>query len=226
MSVAARVAPVPVHPRVCGELAQHPLQFRQDRGSSPRVWGTRGVPDCCVYGLRFIPACVGNSHRWARTRMPAAVHPRVCGELRRRTCPYRASSGSSPRVWGTHCVSVCDPPSSRFIPACVGNSHHSDSGSGCSSVHPRVCGELPFLDRLHPYQIGSSPRVWGTLRDRASADSSRRFIPACVGNSRFVPTPILLWPVHPRVCGELADLKDDGFGPTGSSPRVWGTRGA
>ena len=92
----------PVHPRVCGEL----------RAGMKKM----------IRGSRFIPACVGNSiiSRARVSTMP--VHPRVCGELDIKGIRKVISTGSSPRVWGTH---PGPPPlgiGSRFIPACVGNS--------------------------------------------------------------------------------------------------------
>ena len=52
-----------------------------------------------------------------------------------------------------------------------------------------------------------------------------RFIPARAGNSENVQSWSVVETVHPRACGELADV---GVGKTvmvGSSPRVRGTRG-
>ena len=56
-----RVQDYAVHPRVCGEHADEEVFGYQERGSSPRVWGT--LPTYGVPGLvdRFIPACVGNT---------------------------------------------------------------------------------------------------------------------------------------------------------------------
>ena len=97
-------------------------------------------------------------------------------------------TGSSPRVRGTR------------WPA----------RSGCAgcTVHPRVCGEhAKCFDDIVP-NIGSSPRVRGTLRPWLAKAVSKRFIPACAGNtcsSRAVGPPAS---VHPRVCGEHSSQND------------------
>ena len=135
--------------------------------------------------------------------------------------------GSSPRVWGTRChghsslslfavhprvcgeldsVDTSPCPSSRFIPACVGNSIQGHSGSmiastrfipACvgNSIDGRAC--LPILSAVHPRVCGELVRY-----NKQSHDVS----------------------VHPRVCGELGATTFTMFRNFGSSPRVWGTR--
>ena len=70
-----------VHPRVCGELVAVMVGITGWFGSSPRVWGTRPLNPGYLNGLRFIPACVGNSLFSLFTLSSLPVHPRVCGEL-------------------------------------------------------------------------------------------------------------------------------------------------
>ena len=204
-SANAGCAARPVHPRVCGELDSHPV----------------GAGD----GSRFIPACAGNSTARTTTRRTGTVHPRVCGELREQRAQSVDAAGSSPRVRGTRRGTAPDRASSRFIPACAGNSAAEPSSAPASPVHPRVCGELeserrglPTLRRFIPACAGNSPecgnkcrtttvhpRVCGELvRADAAAPRRGRFIPACAGNSARRSSGRGLCPVHPRVCGELA----------------------
>ena len=70
-------------------------------------------------------------------------------------------------------------------------------------VHPRVCGELESDTSGSRIELGSSPRVRGTLFDLRPGGLRPRFIPACAGNSRPSPTTAATPTVHPRVCGEL-----------------------
>ncbi len=70
---------------------------------------------------------------------------------------------------------------------------------------------------------GSSPRVRGTPLTEATDQLPRRFIPACAGNAPAVVRFSRGTPVHPRVCGERSERKDQRLAISGSSPRVRGT---
>ena len=50
------------------------------------------------------------------------------------------------------------------------------------AVHPRACGERPFVAGLAKGYNGSSPRVRGTGASRRHARAAGRFIPARAGN--------------------------------------------
>ena len=96
-------------------------------------------------------------------------------------------------------------------------------GRGGMAVHPHVCGERASVLMEHCSVIGSSPRVWGTVRRWRPTPRPHRFIPTCVGNGPGAALPESQGAVHPHVCGE----RSSGFLQTqiltGSSPRVWGT---
>ena len=134
------------------------------------------------------------------------VHPHVCGELYVNDILTWTKTGSSPRLWGTPIARGTDLPKRRFIPTSVGNSDNYRIRCAGYAVHPHVCGELAKRNRRYYPDIGSSPRLWGTLHAKYSAAemNARRFIPTSVGNSskRFVLVRQTL---------------------NGSSPRLWGT---
>ena len=191
-----------VHPRVCGEQlrAGHPSDALD--GSSPRVRGTEKRSPAMKTSYRFIPACAGNSYT-LRYRFPQkTVHPRVCGEQFRVLSKTPQWYGSSPRVRGTAGVTTATPASTRFIPACAGNSRGLRLRRSARTVHPRVCGEQRPCVALLLTRLGSSPRVRGTGTIPFFRCSAARFIPACAGNSRLFQSDQPAWSVHPRVCGE------------------------
>ncbi|ATG89566.1 hypothetical protein MKLM6_1310 [Methylomonas koyamae] len=91
------------------------------------------------------------------------------------------------------------------------------------AVHPRGCGERKgTLEDGTPYD-GSSPRVRGTPGFLTESLGQWRFIPAGAGNAFARRIAVRLRPVHPRGCGERADVRGLLAKPTGSSPRVRGT---
>jgi len=86
-----------------------------------------------------------------------------------------------------------------------------------------VCGEHLTVKHVRVLIDGSSPRVWGTLMSGSRIQPKGRFIPTCVGNTRYSHAFRRIGSVHPHVCGEHGitwEAKDTSYG---SSPRVWGT---
>ena len=216
--------PFPVHPRVCGEHFRE-LNLRGEYpGSSPRVRGTHRPVILDDEFPRFIPACAGNTGKNAIAPITEPVHPRVCGEHKENDCRPEFVNGSSPRVRGTRNLVCCEHRTSRFIPACAGNTQTRGCQTGPIAVHPRVCGEHGMSARQRASMHGSSPRVRGTPGHRDLRQAYSRFIPACAGNTQSVRGRPSTKPVHPRVCGEHAETTEDLAGVGGSSPRVRGTR--
>ena len=113
---------VPVHPRVCGEQYLSEAAGIFVPGSSPRVRGTAKIDVQLPRGLRFIPACAGNSSARQKHAVISPVHPRVCGEQAAQHAYATQPAGSSPRVRGTEEALICHTLAQRFIPACAGNS--------------------------------------------------------------------------------------------------------
>ena len=215
----------PVHPRVCGELGVAAADAPRALGSSPRLRGTRSGLRAPLSPERFIPASAGNS-RTTRFRQPGwTVHPRVCGELTMTPHAAGVVHGSSPRLRGTRLGRGPFVLFRRFIPASAGNSAAGVSRPPPGPVHPRVCGELALRRPHRPAAHGSSPRLRGTRLPPPPRSSGSRFIPASAGNSHPLPRNPALRSVHPRVCGELLPGVRYPTVPTGSSPRLRGTRG-
>ena len=212
-----------VHPRVCGEQAEHSLSADCPDGSSPRVRGAaREVARRADVG-RFIPACAGNRGVSAAGAVQVTVHPRVCGEQRALITPIASTVGSSPRVRGTEGVDHADCLDGRFIPACAGNRAGRARRCRCGTVHPRVCGEQANNSKFGLMGDGSSPRVRGTGEEHVNGWTDNRFIPACAGNSLDGSKLSRVWTVHPRVCGEQSKSTLRPAARCGSSPRVRGT---
>ena len=132
-------------------------------------------------------------------------------------------AGSSPRVWGTSKNTPGRFPNYRFIPTCVGNIGGTAQRPFSRPVHPHVCGEHSRTVKRRVDDIGSSPRVWGTLQINIVFSHFQRFIPTCVGNIVFPNAHKLPPAVHPHVCGEHGSMRFSSARMCGSSPRVWGT---
>ena len=137
--------------------------FRCIVGSSPRAWGTPYREGIHASPYRFIPTCMGNSKNHYSCKYLLSVHPHVHGELPGRGLLNLQFGGSSPRAWGTHQFQNNYILNSRFIPTCMGNSPEKTVHPAPDPVHPHVHGELRDLKKVRGFNLGSSPRAWGTL---------------------------------------------------------------
>jgi len=212
-----------VHPRACGERRPLICATLTERGSSPRLRGTRGEVRLVLAEGRFIPAPAGNALHHSSRRFAISVHPRACGERRTVQRSVWLSIGSSPRLRGTRGWPCSWPTQWRFIPAPAGNAFPRTVTPGSLAVHPRACGEraLPVAGR--PRLRGSSPRLRGTRRRGGRNDKARRFIPAPAGNAPHRAQTLPRNAVHPRACGERALASNTARAKPGSSPRLRGT---
>ena len=152
--------------------------------------------------IRFIPAGAGNALRKVSASIPVPVHPRGCGERGGVDCPHLSQTGSSPRVRGTLLQLDKAEVFARFIPAGAGNAMARSQGAVKTAVHPRGCGERRNLRQYGRREVGSSPRVRGTLYKRRLWTPESRFIPAGAGNALLNVGLRVLLSVHPRGCGE------------------------
>ena len=190
------------HPRVCGE---HVAVVRVDfacLGSSPRVRGTRHAAGGSSEAAGIIPACAGNTASIPLVASRHQDHPRVCGEHKAEEYGNPRIMGSSPRVRGTPFPGGRTRRRAGIIPACAGNTPGTCGRATSWWDHPRVCGEHINRSILDIVDMGSSPRVRGTPRNRTRCNWKAGIIPACAGNTGIRPQGRFLPWDHPRVCGE------------------------
>ena len=167
----------------CGELSKPSWAIVQLDGSSPLARGTQDLDRLGYVADRFTPAYAGNSWRLRYSCGLVPVHPRLRGELGCSGGALSLLDGSSPLTRGTRRPRDLQLFDHRFIPAYAGNSALTKASRSCSSVHPRLRGELNIL-RVYPQiSAGSSPLTRGTHRSRTEVTTANRFIPAYAGNS-------------------------------------------
>ncbi len=86
-------------------------------------------------------------------------------------------------MWGTLGFANLKFGRIRFIPTDVGNAKDNLVFKQAKAVHPHGCGER-FKNGIEGMGIGgSSPRMWGTLRQLKPGALIGRFIPTDVGNA-------------------------------------------
>ena len=190
----------------------------------PRVCGEHMTSGCDVsIRIGIIPAYAGNTvwrHGWLGSDRD---HPRVCGEHRTTIQRPSDTSGSSPRMRGTHESAVWHDRRRRIIPAYAGNTGWLPRLPDWRWDHPRVCGEhASRLLRLRSRR-GSSPRMRGTPRSTRPQQTSGGIIPAYAGNTSSAMLNLSSSRDHPRVCGEHSLPRLSHWLMRGSSPRMRGT---
>ena len=171
---------------VIGELDGDIGVFNYE-GSSPRMRGTLAgtIPVDAVQGI--IPAYAGNTFSATPTPTSTGDHPRACGEHTTHDLFVVAELGSSPRMRGTHLQRAYDAQRHGIIPAYAGNTARSRCRCRTARDHPRVCGEHR-VEPLGPVvELGSSPRMRGTLLYALYAVNSGGIIPAYAGNTSRPP---------------------------------------
>src|SRR5665811_2140764 len=154
----------PVHPHACGDHGWKPSERLPPSGSSPRVWGPPVVMRPPALPPRFIPTRVGTTPRHVESPSVMTVHPHACGDHAVAHYASRATSGSSPRVWGPLVDSHVELAVERFIPTRVGTTTIWRICAGVTWVHPHACGDHVSSTTNCPSSAGSSPRVWGPLQ--------------------------------------------------------------
>ena len=89
--------------------------------------------------------------------------------------------------------------------------------------HPRACGEHSPCATAVASDLGSSPRLRGTLTDEYGIQGRPGIIPALAGNtSKHSSRSSRRWD-HPRACGEHVLVAFEHDLDRGSSPRLRGT---
>ena len=171
-----------VHPHACGEHARQTGGRCNNRGSSPRLWGTRAITFFNMVDGRFIPTLVGNTGDTLFITSSRSVHPHACGEHKSNHLNRLAIDGSSPRLWGTHSTKKPRFKAGRFIPTLVGNTR--------------------IIENHAKLMAGSSPRLWGTHIACYIVALAIRFIPTLVGNTKVLNRSPFNKAVHPHACGE------------------------
>ena len=110
----------PVHPRSCGDRPPRILRAVGVGGSSPLVRGSVAMPDTVPVNQRFIPARAGIGPIAILISLPAAVHPRSCGDRPAKYMHGHHYVGSSPLVRGSAKKELTNRIKHRFIPARAG----------------------------------------------------------------------------------------------------------
>ena len=150
-----------VHPHMRGAYGIPSRSVASLIGSSPHAWGLLHYArrECVLE--RFIPTCVGLTHRDPGRQTEHAVHPHMRGAYTLFQGGDIAASGSSPHAWGLRCRWSGYSAYRRFIPTCVGLTFGIPISVSNIAVHPHMRGAYQALCLQSHRHDGSSPHAWG-----------------------------------------------------------------
>ena len=173
-------------------------------GSAPHARGTLERLAGAVMADRFSPACAGNTEAPDPCPGPTAVQPRMRGEHLQAHLWAVDRNGSAPHARGTPGPVRPSFVSTRFSPACAGNTPATAATSRRATVQPRMRG--------------------GTQERRLPVLVIRRFSPACAGNTMAGRKSGDRATVQPRMRGEHTIVSPSAVFLVGSAPHARGTR--
>ena len=191
-----------VHPRVCGADSEKRAGVTAGGGSPPRVRGRRNIPFRRRRRSRFTPACAGQTGSKPNEPFLMSVHPRVCGADMVMLSQDGGATGSPPRVRGRQAYKRSYIFTSRFTPACAGQTSRHSGEQNTAPVHPRVCGADGKRQFNRARYLGSPPRVRGRLIQADGGSGPARFTPACAGQTPGRIRESARNAVHPACAGQ------------------------
>ena len=169
------------------------------------------------------PARAGNRMFSHHLPLKKRDHPRACGEQVSAGQTLAVVPGSPPRVRGTAYDDLADLAEYGITPARAGNRCTFETLRDLGKDHPRACGEQSIWPHRLRDDVGSPPRVRGTVEAAGDEVKENRITPARAGN-RPCGSPALPAPGdHPRACGEQVGFISKIPTQIGSPPRVRGT---
>ena len=113
----------------------------------------------------------------------------------------------------------------RIIPTRVGTSRRSPRPSLLRRDHPHACGDKFCQQHESGVAKGSSPRVWGQVKNNLAIEPLSRIIPTRMGTSSICYQRVQIHRDHPHAYGDKTPVLAQSGVMTGSSPRVWGQVG-
>ncbi len=156
-----KIAAGTVHPRVRGDMFQKSVGFCSNSGSPPRARGHDNNRLNAKHWVRFTPACAGTWGADTSAERESSVHPRVRGDMSIACSICTGKAGSPPRARGNVSLIGVEAVGRRFTPACAGTWPCLRGSALARPVHPRVRGDMAFLDRGVYPKCGSPPRARG-----------------------------------------------------------------
>ena len=151
---------------------------------------------------RIIPTRVGTRISVQSGKVVMKDHPHACGDKSFFVGLENSPIGSSPRVWGQGWKLENYWDKARIIPTRMGTS--------CSSLplrlslwdHPHAYGDKHGIQHFRSFPYGSSPRVWGQVKDEVLTAQGAGIIPTRMGTRYTAELDKKFDEDHPHAYGD------------------------
>ena len=171
------------HPHAYGDKCSLPPNNHPYSGSSPRVWGQESLHNLNFRSRRIIPTRMGTRKIAKEATDHGMDHPHAYGDKRCFGKEARRVRGSSPRVWGQAALIATYTVQRRIIPTRMGTSLLLLPCARVVKDHPHAYGDKCIFLLEKSVSVGSSPRVWGQVMQRAGNSLFTGIIPTRMGTS-------------------------------------------
>ena len=125
-------------------------------------------------------------------------------------------------MWGQDTIKINGNIWGGIIPTRVGTRITGKFAVSVTEDHPHACGDKNINCGGTELHLGSSPRVWGQVRNSVLIFTISRIIPTRVGTSKYERQLLSNAEDHPHACGDKHTCQSSEEKIRGSSPRVWG----
>ena len=149
------------------------------------MWGQVNNNTIALNHIRIIPMRVGTSLSNFSISSLVGDHPHACGDKSAPTSIQVRTIGSSPCVWGQEVFLIIKELGIRIIPMRVGTSVKSICKVYLIWDHPHACGDKHRRRLYADNSQGSSPCVWGQVKNSFAIAPLSRIIPMRVGTSKL-----------------------------------------
>ena len=170
------------HPHAYGDKFGNYTAGLDKKGSSPRVWGQVIYNNYLRTPNRIIPTRMGTSCSTKGHSRVKWDHPHAYGD--------KYSGDSVFTMW------------ERIIPTRMGTSIKKSLGVMTLKDHPHAYGDKYTRQEVDAGTKGSSPRVWGQVRFKASGAKTAGIIPTRMGTSSPQPQRSYFSRDHPHAYGD------------------------
>ena len=212
------------HPRAYGAHKGESLCTHWNRGSSPRMRGSRIWLVGRLCGRWIIPAHAGLTVILSHSFIPLRDHPRACGAHHTIFNLCFNDMGSSPRMRGSRPSALSAASPCGIIPAHAGLTLEEALDLAALRDHPRACGAHAQMIIQLTIAEGSSPRMRGSLEHIEYGIPYQGIIPAHAGLTMKSTWSRKKRRDHPRACGAHIRSSCTSVNQTGSSPRMRGSQ--